>query len=472
LVQKTFIKTSERQIRGKKSHRLASANKLLRSLFESYRQVLKGTVTMQSLLSKSSIKALVASLIVLIMCATLALTGASGNSRDTVRPQPEGAGGNMVDDRLHSATSRFAFKLYDKINKQPAAENTFVSPASVMLALAMTYNGADGTTRQEMARALEIEGMSLDEVNHAFANLKSALNPTDPKVQLKIANSLWAQKGFALRPAFIKRSKDYFEAEITSLDFADPAAPQTINSWVKKNTEGKIEKILDEIRGNAVLFLINAIYFKGQWQFEFKKENTKPDVFRLPGDKRKEVPMMSQSGSYLYYKGKDFQSVVLPYGQGSVSMYIFLPDEQIRLDRFEQNLTTENWDMWMKSFQLTPGDLMLPRFKVEWESELNDALIALGMGEAFNQQRANFSQIAEVNSGNRLYISQVKHKSWAEVNEEGTEAAAVTSVGISVTSVQRPREKFVMKVDRPFFFAIRDNRTGVLLFMGSISNPG
>jgi len=403
-------------------------------------------------------KALLASFIAALLCSNLALSTISANIGE-------------VDDRLTAANTRFAFKLYDQILKQRASKNTFVSPASVMLALAMTYNGADGTTRQAMARALELEGMSLDEVNRAFADLKSALKTNDPKIQLKIANSLWVRNGFALKPAFVKRNKDYFDAEITNLNFADPAAAKTINSWVNKNTEGKIEKIVDNISPDAVLFLINAIYFKGQWQFEFKKENTKPDVFTLSGSERKEVSMMSQSGSYLYYKGKDFQSVALPYGQGGVSMYIFLPDEQTGLDQFERNLTPENWDAWMKSFQIMPGDLMLPRFKIEWESSLNDALKALGMAEAFDPTRANFSQIADLNSNNRLYISEVKHKSWAEVNEEGTVAAAVTSVGMFTTSVQQPREKFVMRVDRPFFFAIRDNRSGIVLFMGSFANP-
>ena len=430
---------------------------------------------MQHMLSKSSIKAfpmkaLVASVIAFIVCSNLALTTLLANDGDKARTRKEGE--TMVDDRLHAATSRFAFKLYNQVLKQRTSKNTFVSPASVMLALAMTYNGADGTTRQAMARAMELEGMSLDEVNLAFANLKSALSPTDPKIQLKIANSLWARKGFVLKPEFIARNKDYYDAQIASLDFSDPAAPNAINSWVNKNTEGKIDKIIDGIGSEIVLYLINAIYFKGQWQFEFKKANTKPDVFRLPGDERKEVSMMSQSLTYLYYRGKDFQSVVLPYGTGSVSMYVFLPDEQTSLDQFERNLTAENWETWMRSFQLTPGDLMLPRFKVDWEANLNGVLIALGMVEAFDPQRANFSEMAALNPANNLYISEVKHKSWAEVNEEGTVAAAVTSVGIGLTSVQQPREKFIMKVDRPFFFAIRDNRTGVVLFMGSVTNPG
>ncbi len=404
-------------------------------------------------MSHSSIKALVAGVLALILCSNMALTHGQNN-------------------RLAAATSRFSFKLYDQLVKRRTGGNTFVSPPSVMLALAMTYNGAGGTTRQAMARTLEIEGMSLEEVNRAFADLKSALAPDDPKVQLKIANSLWVRNGFALNPAFVERNEQSYAAEIASLNFGDPAAPKTINSWVSKNTGGKIEKIVDQLNPDEVLFLINAIYFKGQWQVEFKKEDTKPDVFRLAGGQQKEVPMMAQSGKYFYYKGKDFQSVALPYGTGKVSMYIFLPDEQKSLDQFEKDLTSENWDTWMSSFQLTPGDLMLPRFKVEWESGLNETLKALGMAEAFDPARADFSQMAKTGPGNKLFISAVKHKSWCEVNEEGTVAAAVTSVVLGVTSVQVPREKFVMKVDRPFFFAIRDNRTGVVLFMGSVTNPG
>jgi len=402
-----------------------------------------------------STKALAVSLLALIVCSNVAYSEGSGN---------------QVDTRLTAASSRFGFKLYNELLKQRTG-NTFVSPASVMLALAMTYNGAGGTTRQAIARTLEIEGMSLDDVNRAFADLKSALTPADPKVQLKIANSLWARNGFPLNPAFVARNQQHFDAEITNLNFADPAAPKTINAWVNKNTDGKIEKIVDQINPDDVLFLINAIYFKGQWQFEFKKQNTKPDVFRVAGGQQKEVPMMSQSGNYFYYKGKDFQSVALPYGTGRVSMYLFLPDEQKGLEQFEKDLTPENWDTWMRSFQLYPGDLMLPRFKVEWESTLNEALKALGMSEAFDSTRADFSQMANVKAG-RLFISEVRQKSWCEVNEEGTVAAAVTSVITSITSVQQPREKFVMKVDRPFFFAIRDNQSGLVLFMGSVTNPG
>lgn len=394
--------------------------------------------------------------IALILCLNLSLTGNQSAPK-------------KVDERLTAATSKFAFKLYQQIPK-PAGNNTFVSPASVMLALAMTYNGADGTTREAMARTLDLEAMSLDDVNLAFAHLKSELAPTDPKIQINIANSLWAKNDFTLNPAFVARNKQHYAAEIANLDFSDPSAAATINSWVSRNTEGKIPKVIDQIRPENVLLIINAIYFKGKWQTEFKQEDTKPDVFRPSGGQQKQVPMMAQSGSYLYYQDKNFQAVALPYGKGAISMYVFLPGEQTSLDQFEQELTPENWDTWMKSLRTTPGDLKLPRFKIEWESDLNDALKALGMAEAFDPRQANFSQMANVSPGNNFYISEVKQKSWCEVNEEGTVAAAVTSVGMATTSIQP--ERFAMKVDRPFFFAIRDNQTGVLLFIGSVTNPG
>ena len=410
----------------------------------------------QRLIKNHATKAAVAAVLTLMLCSNLTLTHASRSS---------------IDTRLTQAASRFSFKLYDQILKQRKNNNnTFVSPASVMLCMAMAYNGADGSTREAMARALELDAMSLDETNRAFADLKSALAPTDPKIQINIANSLWARKGFELNPAFVERSKQHYAAEIATIDFSDRHAADSINAWVNNNTQGKIAKIVDQINPDDVLFLINAIYFKGKWQVEFKKENTKPDVFKLSNGDQKQVSMMSQSGDFRYYKGKDFQSVVLLYGEGRVSMYVFLPDEQTSLDQFEKNLSPENWDLWMNSVRTTPGKLKLPRFKVEWESSLNKSLAALGMAEAFDAGRANFSLIGK--SPARIFISEVRQKSYCEVNEEGTVAAAVTSAEMTVTSVQKPREPFVMKVDRPFFFAIRDNLTGVVLFMGSITNPG
>jgi len=419
----------------------------------------------------SLFKGFLAVVIALIVSSPLMMISGSAD-HGIGSPQQTGEGAmKKVNEPLMAATSRFAFKLYSQLQKQNTNTNLFVSPSSVMFALAMTYNGAEGKTREAMARTLEIEGLSLSEVNSGFAELQRAAGVADPKVQLKIANSLWARQGFTLKPEFVERSKQNYAAEVTSLDFNNPAAPMTINSWVKNKTDNLIDSIVDRIDSNNILFLINAIYFKGQWKNEFEKAKTKDEDFQLPNGQQKKVPMMSQSGQYRYLRGEDFQAVTLPYGNGRINMYVFLPDKGTSLEAFEKKVTFGNWEGWMKSLRFEPGTVMLPRFKVEYQTDLNDVLKALGMAEAFDPNVANFSGIAATNSGARLYISEVKHKSFAEVNEEGTKAAAVTSVGVAVTSVQIPREPFMMKVDRPFFFAIRDDATGAILFMGSIVDP-
>jgi serine protease inhibitor len=394
--------------------------------------------------------------------------GASNDNGSTMEDQNKSAGG-AIDARLVSANTSFGFKLYHEVANKSAGNNVFISPASVALCLAMTYNGAVGETKEAMERALEIHGLTHAELNRAYAALRSELENPDPRVQLQIANSLWARKGITFNPAFIARNKEFYGAEVTALDFGDPGAPAIINAWVKDKTKDKIEKIVDRIDAQSVLFLINAIYFKGAWSTEFDKARTKDDVFTIGSGSQKRLPMMTQSGKYDYYEGRNFQAVSLPYGSGRVSMYVFLPAAGTGINQFLPSLTTANWDVWMKSFSKTQGAIVLPRFKVEYEITLNDALKALGMGVAFDPDRANFSGIFQ--TAQNAFISKVKHKTFAEVNEEGTEAAAVTSTEIQVTSAVQPRKSFTMVVDRPFFFAIRDNKTGSVLFLGSIVDP-
>ncbi len=213
-----------------------------------------------------------------------------------------------VDPRLVSANTRFGMKLYSEVLRQNAGKNVFISGSSVALALAMTYNGAEAETKQAMARALELQAMSAEEVNQAFRDLSAALANPDPKVQLQIANSLWGRKGVSFKPDFIKRTRDYYNAEIEELNFNDPSAPQKINSWVSDKTKGKIDKIIDEISPDAILFLINAIYFKGKWTAEFEKAKTKDDTFTLADGRQKKHPMMNQSGDYSYFASEKFSS--------------------------------------------------------------------------------------------------------------------------------------------------------------------
>lgn len=372
---------------------------------------------------------------------------------------------------LTIANTEFGFKLFSEVVKQNPRQNIFISPASVALALAMVYNGARGETQQAIMDALEIRGMSLDEVNRANAALRTALTNSDPKVQLVIANSLWAKQGITFEPEFLQRNQDFYQADVTKLDFNDPRAVAIINGWVSKQTRGKINQIIQQINSLATLFLLNAIYFKGYWSVPFDKTKTKGDIFTTLDGHQKKHPMMAQSGKFDYYRGQGFQAVSLPYGSGGASMYVFLPDQDSSLMEFQQRLTAKEWNM-MTRFDRTEGHIVLPRFKVEYETDLNDALKALGMGIAFDQTRADFSGICAVPPTQNVYLDRVKHKTFVEVNEEGTEAAAVTSIGMVAAGLMlSPPKPFTMIVNRPFFCAIRKNKTGAMLFMGSIIDP-
>jgi serpin B len=372
-----------------------------------------------------------------------------------------------VNSQFVDANTKFGFKLFSEILKQDSKKNVFVSPTSVAIALSMTYNGADGETQQAMAKALELQGVSLQDINQGNDTLKATLENADPAVQLSIANSLWAKQGIGFKPDFLQRNQQFYGAKVTELDFGKPDAPKIINNWVKENTRGKIDQIVQQIQPDDVLFLINAIYFKGKWTKEFDKSQTTERPFYLSDGTQKQHPMMSQSGRYRYYENENFQAVTLPYGTERLSLYVFLPRENTSLDAFQQQLAVENWQQWMNQFQLRRGSIQLPRFKFEYDIQLNTALKSLGMEAAFDGSRANFSNMTSAS----VKIDEVKHKTFVEVNEEGTEAAAATSVRATLTSARMPEEPFQMVVDRPFFCAIRDNQTGTVLFMGSIREP-
>ncbi|MBW4671918.1 MAG: serpin family protein [Cyanomargarita calcarea GSE-NOS-MK-12-04C] len=370
------------------------------------------------------------------------------------------------DNKLVAANTRFGFKLFSELLKEDSSKNVFVSPSSVAIALAIAYNGAGGSTRQAMAKVLDLQGLSLEQINTSNGALKAMSENPDEKVQLTIANSLWANKDASFNPEFLQTSQDFYKAKVTSLNFGDAGTPSIINNWINENTRGKITKIVDQIPPDQMLFLINAIYFKGSWTKEFDKKQTAQYPFNLTSGTQTQQLMMSQTGEYRYLENDQFQAVSLPYGQnGQLSFYVFLPLENSSLKTFSQKLDAVKWEKWMAQFRKQEGFIRLPSFQMEYDITLNSALKALGMGEAFSN-KANFSGM-----GKNLAISEVKHKTFVEVNEEGTEAAASTSVGMVTTSVQEKPQPFTMIVDRPFFCAIRDNQTGSILFMGSIVKP-
>jgi serine protease inhibitor len=424
--------------------------------------------------------------LLLVLALTLAACGGAGGPGATARSTPGGAVAqptaqptpgavgepiaqrpppDTLDGRLVAANSDFGMRLFKQVAAQEGTANIFLSPASVALALHMTYNGSAGKTREAMAQALGLQGLSLEELNSANADLLALLASPDPKVQLAIANSLWARQGIGFKPDFLERNRGFYQAEVTELNFDDPAASKTINGWVEQKTNGLIKQIVEaQIDPLTIMFLINAIYFKGTWSTEFDPKLTHDVPFTLADGSTIQRPMMLREDKVRYLKGDGFRAVALPYGAGRVSMYLFLPDAESSLSRFVSALDAQRWDQWMGQFQEDEKTVQLPRFKLEYEISLNDALVALGMGAAFDSGQADFSELVDVPA----YISEVKHKSVVEVNEEGTEAAAVTSVRASTTSVNL---EGTITFDRPFFFAIRDDKTGAVLFMGTLADP-
>lgn len=366
--------------------------------------------------------------------------------------------------------SAFGIDLYKELLKEKPGVNIFISPVSVGFALAMTYNGSAGETRTAMASTLGFPDNSFEAVNVTDSTLISRMNDSIPGVKLSVANSLWAKQGLTFMKSFLGRNTRYYGAEIEMLDFSNPGSPARINQWVARKTNDKITKIVDKIDESAILFLINAIYFKGTWTKEFDRKETRDEPFHPAKGAQKAHPMMRQSGTYAYFKGDEFQAVRLPYGDGRIAMYVFLPDEASSLELFHERLSNSTWDTWMRSFASRKGRIVLPRFRLEYEASLKQSLSALGMAVAFDGGRANFTGMFMA-PGVNAYINDVMHKTFVDVNEEGTEAAAVTSVEMRLTTAMEPERPFEMIVDRPFFFAIRDEKTGLVLFMGSIVNP-
>ena len=374
-----------------------------------------------------------------------------------------------VDVTLVSANTKFAFNIFRELVAEDRNKNIFISPLSISMALAMTYNGAEGTTRDSMAKTLNFGSMSLEEVNQEYSNLIGSLENADQSVKIMIGNSVWMKKEFEplVKSSFLDRVKTSFNGEIFTRDFEKTQTVNEINGWVDERTEGKIKEIIQKMDPELVMLLINAIYFKGEWTIKFDETRTQSQDFFLPEGNTVKVDMISTSGNFSYYSGKNCQVARLPYGRDKIAMYIFLPNEGVSLDLFIANLNLTTHEEYINRLRPVPNfAVKLPKFKVEYGvKRLNSVLEKLGMEIAFKPYEANFSDIASTAPEN-LYISYVDHKAIAEVNEKGTEAAAVTSVGVGVTSVP---PSFV--VDRPFFFEIRDDRSGSILFMGKILNP-
>jgi len=385
---------------------------------------------------------------------------------------PSGAGKPRAPQRLDPtflrAINEFALELTVQLGRQDAGQNVFLSPANVAVALAMTANGARGETLQSVLSALNLNTLDLETFNSNFAALQALLVRDEPGATIAIANALWARAGVAFNADFLQRTQRFYDAKIEALDFNQPDAPKTINEWVRRQTNEKIPAIVERIPGEIILLLTSAIYFNGKWETPFNPEFTQDRPFYLLNGTTKELPTMYRSDDFEYLKGDGFQAVRLPYAGGGVRMVIILPDADRTLAQLMDQLSIENWERWREQFSVKEGQLYLPRFTTRYDKQLNQALGAMGMTEAFDDNRADFSGMRPVPPA--LFISQVRHVAYVDVNEAGTEAAAVTSVEMGITSAM-PTETFLMQVDRPFFFAIEETSTGSILFTGLITEP-
>jgi len=405
-------------------------------------------------------------LILTLAIALLTITY-SCNKSDNANPNYE-----PVDIQLNEKTKKvltnssdFGIELFKAIEStEELRKNSMISPLSVSLALAMTYNGADGDTKTAMQNTLGFSDLTADEINNSFKQLSDALIDVDNKVDISIANSIWYRNTFNVLQDFIITNQDYYYAEVNALDFNDAGAKDIINSWVAENTQQKIKKIVDEISPQTVMFLINAICFKGVWKYTFDKSKNVQLPFTNYAGSTENIEMMTQTTDLRRFENDEITMVELPYGQGNWVMDLILPAENLSTNDIIVSLTNDKWNSWVNGMgEPTETTITFPPFKFEYEETLNSMLASMGMDIAFTDH-ADFTKI---NSNGGLQISKVKHKTFIEVNEQGTEAAAVTSVEINLTSVGNNEVTF----NRPFLFVIREQITGTILFIGKVGEP-
>lgn len=364
--------------------------------------------------------------------------------------------------------TEFALSLYAQLGSQ--AGNLFFSPLSLSTALAMTYAGARGQTAAQMAAVLHFPA-DQQRLHSAFATLSKDLHAESETqgYQLHVANALWGQKGYRFREDFLLTTKTHYGAGLQEVDFRTAAeeARKTINAWVEQQTKDTIKDLIPPGVLDALtrLVLTNAIYFKGDWLSPFMKPLTKEEDFKVSADRQLTVLLMHQTGFFNYFAGDNFQALELPYVGGKLSMVVLLPKKVDGLTEFEQSLTAQNLTQWLPQLQRREVEVTLPKFKVTAEFTLNEVLSRMGMPLAF-RAAADFSGMREEKD---LYLSAVIHKAYVDVNEEGTEAAAATGIGMRTLSLGPPPAIF--RADHPFVFLIRYNSSGSILFLGRMAQP-
>ncbi|TFF33796.1 serpin family protein [Mucilaginibacter psychrotolerans] len=394
----------------------------------------------------------------------------SCNKNDGIDP---GEGKSLVltaaEQQKVAADNAFTLKLFKEISASEGTNNNlFMSPLSVSFAVGMTANGARNETLDAINSTMNYTGFTQPAVNSYYNKLMTELPGLEPNTQLKIANSIWYRQGLEVLQPFIDVNTSSYQAKVQALDFASPAAQNTINSWVSDKTNGKIPSIVDAISSESQMFLINAIYFKSIWKTKFDAAETKKRTFNLPGSGTVQADFMAGKINYnnniITEGGKTTIIAEFPYAHDRFSMVAILPDASVSAKELIASINTDKWNTWMAGLGAQKSQVYLPKFKFSYGKSLKDPLINLGMGNAFSDM-ADFTGIRAAGG---LTITDVKHKAFVDVNEQGTEAAAVTSVEIGTTSAGPIP---VLEFNRPFIFVIREMKTGLVLFAGVVNNP-
>jgi serine protease inhibitor len=363
--------------------------------------------------------------------------------------------------QVTKGANNFAFHLYRKLQKE-TPENIFISPVSISMALAMALNGASEETQQSILNTIDYGGFTAGEVNKAYLDLTGLLTGMDRKVQMGIANSVWYSQAYTGHPEFASIIRDFYGGEARSLDFGNSASKDVINGWVESKTNNRIKNLLDQISHDEIMFIINAIFFKGDWTYQFDKSKTHKAPFKALDNSFSEVDMMFSNGAKVArYVNADLQLVDIPYGNGQFNFTVVLPNDPAQLDDIINNINAEQLSSWIDQSDSITIELELPRFKMEWKNNLLEELESMGM------KKSGFPKL--VQEPVPLAISRVIHQTYLDVNEDGAEAAAATAVGVWLTSM--PSRPARITIDRPFLFMIREKHSGAILFLGQLIDP-
>jgi len=394
-------------------------------------------------------------------------TGCENNRMEVMPDTPKTFELTPASELVIAGTNGFGIELFTKV-AQAENKNMALSPLSASAALTMLLNGTADATFDQLRSVLGYpETMNLRDINRAYKSLVTQLLVADPVVELTLANAVFYRRNFGVKQNFVSTMQSDFDANIEGLDFANQSAVNRINQWASDNTKGKIPMVIESISDEMRLFLMNALYFKGNWTNTFNTADTRDLPFFLTPQNTVQVPTMSGEFAVRSVLNDRFHAVELPYGRGNFSMVLVVPHNQ-ELRTFLGQFSPATWDTITSSLDAQKSGsrikVYLPRFQFAYRKTLNQYLSAMGMVNAFDPLLANLSGIADVRD---LFVHFVNQNTHIQVNEEGTTAAAVTTIGIGVTSVGPPP----FAADRPFLFFIRERTTNTLMFAGAVFNP-